>query len=186
LAYIIGLALGDGNLSNPNDRAVRLRISCDLKYPYLIKKIKNSLKQAFPDNHVNTVSRKQKCLDVSIYSNRLEKLLGWKAKRGSKFVQKVQVPKWIFGSKTFMVRCLCGLIETDGSVYTDRGYKMVFFTSVIPELAQNYYNMVIALGFKPKMYKVYPVSKYNNQPRYNVRLSRNVQEFLNLVKPDKK
>jgi len=32
-AYIVGLALGDGNLSNPNGRAVRLRITCDKKYP---------------------------------------------------------------------------------------------------------------------------------------------------------
>ena len=32
-AYVIGLALGDGNLSKPGPRAVRLRISCDNKYP---------------------------------------------------------------------------------------------------------------------------------------------------------
>jgi DNA-binding transcriptional regulator WhiA len=37
-SYIIGLALGDGNLSNPNGRALRLRISCDKKYPFLYKK----------------------------------------------------------------------------------------------------------------------------------------------------
>jgi hypothetical protein len=28
-AYVIGLAIGDGNLSNPSGRAVRLRITCD-------------------------------------------------------------------------------------------------------------------------------------------------------------
>lgn len=31
LAYVIGIAFGDGNLSNPNGRAVRLRVSCDKK-----------------------------------------------------------------------------------------------------------------------------------------------------------
>jgi hypothetical protein len=36
-AYVLGLAIGDGNLSNPNGRAVRLRITCDTKYPILIK-----------------------------------------------------------------------------------------------------------------------------------------------------
>ena len=40
LAYIIGIALGDGNLSNPNKRAVRLRITCDTGYPGLIENIK--------------------------------------------------------------------------------------------------------------------------------------------------
>ena len=34
-AYVIGLALGDGNLSNPNGKATRLRITCDKKYPFL-------------------------------------------------------------------------------------------------------------------------------------------------------
>jgi hypothetical protein len=34
--YVIGLAIGDGNLSNPNGRAVRLRIACDTKFPALI------------------------------------------------------------------------------------------------------------------------------------------------------
>lgn len=33
LSYIVGVALGDGNLSNPNGRALRLRITCDEKYP---------------------------------------------------------------------------------------------------------------------------------------------------------
>src|SRR3989338_9217420 len=38
-AYVVGLSLGDGNLSNPNGRAVRLRITCDKKYPNLIQNI---------------------------------------------------------------------------------------------------------------------------------------------------
>jgi len=42
-AYLIGVALGDGNLSNPNGRAVRLRITCDTKYPALIAKIRGAL-----------------------------------------------------------------------------------------------------------------------------------------------
>jgi hypothetical protein len=37
-AYVIGLAIGDGNLSNPNGRAIRLRISCDTNYPHLLEK----------------------------------------------------------------------------------------------------------------------------------------------------
>jgi hypothetical protein len=47
-AYVIGLAIGDGNLSNPNGRAVRLRITCDTKYPALIDKISTALKQLLP------------------------------------------------------------------------------------------------------------------------------------------
>lgn len=35
-AYVIGVAIGDGNLSNPNGRAVRLRVTWDTKYPALL------------------------------------------------------------------------------------------------------------------------------------------------------
>jgi hypothetical protein len=44
---------------------------------------------------VSIVDRDSGCLDVSVYSNHLEKLLGWKAKEGSKFSQKVSIPNWI-------------------------------------------------------------------------------------------
>ena len=47
-AYVVGLAIGDGNLSNPNGRAVRLRITCDTKYPALIARIRSALERLLP------------------------------------------------------------------------------------------------------------------------------------------
>jgi DNA-binding transcriptional regulator WhiA len=188
-AYVIGLALGDGNLSNPGGRATRLRITCDKKYPFLIKKICKSLEKLFPENKVNIVDRDKGCVDVSIYLNHFEKLLGWKAKNGSKFVQKVSVPNWIKENKKYSINCLRGLIETDGAIYNDRGYKMMIFTSIIPDLAEDFYNMVIFLGFKPHIYKIKPKKtikyNYNQQDVYHIRLSKNVSKFLELVRPEK-
>ena len=134
-SYITGVAIGDGNLSNPNGRATRLRVTCDNSYPELKKRIADSLDLLFPDNKISFIQRKG-CVDVSVYSNHLEKLLGWKANNGPKYEQKVSVPKWIKNKKVYTTRCLKGLIETDGSIYYDRGYKMVIFTTVIPELAK--------------------------------------------------
>ena len=188
-AYVIGLALGDGNLSNHSGRAMRLRISCDKKYPFLNKKIFNSLELLFPDNRVNIIDRASTYLNISIYSNQLEKLLGWKAKGGSKFLQKVSVPDWIKEDIKYKINCLRGLIETDGSIYLDRGYKMVIFKSIIPNLTQDFYNMVVSLDFKPHLYtikpKKTPLYQFNSQIAYQVRLSKNVAEFLELVKPEK-
>lgn len=48
LSYIIGIAIGDGNLSNPNGRAVRLRVSCDEKYPLIIKEIIHEIHVILP------------------------------------------------------------------------------------------------------------------------------------------
>lgn len=42
-SYIVGLAIGYGNLSNPNGRATRLSITCDKKYPKFIGHISDSL-----------------------------------------------------------------------------------------------------------------------------------------------
>ncbi len=186
-AYIIGLALGDGNLSNQNGRATRLRITCDKKYPLLYKKIFDSLVLLLPDNKVGIVQRGRRYLDVSVYSNHLEDLLGWKAKNGSKFLQKASIPKWIKENNTYKINCLRGLIETDGSIYNDRGYKMVIFKSIIPNLTQDFYTMMVDLGFNPHIYKITPPRNtiYNQQVAYHVRLSKSVAEFLELVKPEK-
>jgi hypothetical protein len=54
-AYVIGVAIGDGNLSSPNGRAVRLRITCDTKYPVLIAKIRSALETLLPRNKVSVV-----------------------------------------------------------------------------------------------------------------------------------
>jgi ribosomal protein L39E len=189
-SYVIGIAIGDGNLSNPNGRATRLRITCDRKYPFLIKKIIDSLQSLFPQNKVSVVLRKDGCLDVSIYSNRLEKLFGWKAKEGSKFKQNVPIPAWINNNKKYKINCLRGLIETDGTIYRDRGYETMMFRTIIPKLANDFYNAVISLGFKPNIYKLeekIEKNKYNLKQKtiYNIRLSKNVKSFLDLIKTEK-
>ena len=63
-------------------------------------------------------------------SNQLEELLGWDACKGPKYLQNVSVPEWIKTKKEYYTSCLRGLIETDGSIYSDRGYKMVNFVRV--------------------------------------------------------
>jgi len=143
------------------------------------------LQKAFPNNKVSTVIRKEKCEDISCFSNRFETLLGWKAKCGSKFIQRARVPKWVLSRKVYIIPCVRGLLETDGSVYLDRGYKAVFFTSIIPELADDFYEMSLRLGFDFNRYDFLPKTKYNSKRRYNLRLSKNVDKFLEIVKPEK-
>lgn len=77
-AYIVSIALGDGNLSCPNGRATRLRITCDLRYPVLMSEIEEKLQELFPANKVSRIHRKDNCTDISVYSNQLNELLPWK------------------------------------------------------------------------------------------------------------
>jgi len=177
LAYVIGLALGDGNLSNPNGRAVRLRITCDTRYKNLIKRACLAIKKLLPENKVSIIKRAKTFCDISCYSNRWEDWLGWKAKQGSKYKQKVSIPTWIIENKTYSIHCLRGLLETDGSIYIDRGYKMVNFVTIIPTLADDVMRIIKTIGFNAKIYKI----KSLHKDRYNIRLSKDVDCFLKVV-----
>jgi DNA-binding transcriptional regulator WhiA len=178
LAYIIGVAIGDGNLSNPNGRAVRLRITCDKKYPKLIEHIKSSLRIIFPQNKVSEVARKDSCIDISCYSNKLEDLLRWKVGSGPKEKQNISLPQWILNNKTYSIESVRGLIQTDGSIYKDRGYLMVNFTTIIERLALDYFHVLQTLGYNPQIRKVV----HNNQTKYIVRLSKDVEKFIKEIK----
>jgi len=187
-AYIIGLSIGDGNLSNQSGTATKLRISCDDKYPNLRNKIVTSLQSLLPKNKVGIVKRKGNCTDVYVHSNHLEPLLGWKARQGSKFSQNVTTPKWIRENDEYKIAYIRGLIETDGCIYHDRGYLMVMFTTIIKDLALEAHEIINSLGFGSKFYAVNQKSNkynFNRQNLYHVRLSKNVQSFLDLVKPNK-
>jgi len=181
-AYVIGLAIGDGNLSNPNGRATRLRITCDTKYPALIAKIQSALQRLLPRNKVSLVRGNGNYVNVSVYSNLLEPLLGWRAAGGSKRSQCVRVPAWICENKILSIHCLRGLIETDGAVYHDRGYPMVIFSTVILELGTQIDQLIQGLGFRCRFYAARR-SASEAPYKYQVRLSRDVVSFLELVQP---
>lgn len=188
-AYVVGLALGDGNLSNPNGRCTRLRITCDLKYPFLVDKIQAALQRLFPKSVVSIVSTPQRAVNVSCYSNSLELLLGWSARGGSKLNQGVRIPSWVYTNREYEIACLRGLIETDGSVYTDRGYQMVMFVSVIEGLARDCFRLFQDLGFLPRFYtlkNLHSTYGYDYKRLYHVRLAKDTARFLALVQPDKR
>lgn len=176
LAYIIGVALGDGNLSNPNGRAVRLRITCDLKYPKLIQKMCRAIKRLLPNNKVSIISKPTFC-NISCYSNKWENLLGWQALEGPKHKQKVSIPKWVMDDVQYAIPCLRGLLETDGSIYIDRGYKMANFVTIIRPLADNVMDIIARLGFKANIYTINTTPK----TRYTIRVSKNIEEFIKVV-----
>lgn len=176
-AYIIGVALGDGNLSNPNGRSVRLRITCDTKYPDLIFRIQSSLQSLLPNNKVSLVHRTPQCVDISCYSKEFERILGWKADYGSKFAQKARVPAWIFTDSNYVKACLKGLIETDGSIFMDRGYTHVNFTTTIPELAEDVNKLFGVISYTYSVQRVVPKS-LNSRPKYVFRVCKRSREFI--------
>jgi len=184
-AYVIGVSIGDGNLSNPNKRAVRLRITCDLKYPQIIKNIIKALEKTFPNNKINIVNGGKNYINISCYSNKLEKILGWKHDKGSKFKQNVRVPKWIFNKKIWIRNCLRGLIETDGSIYKDRNYTYVNFTTIIKNLSLDVEKMLVKLNYKHST-QIVSEKTGNKKTKYVIRVCKNSQKFIKELKLEKK
>ncbi len=176
-AYIIGIALGDGNLSNPNGRAVRLRVTCDKKYPMLIEHVIKALRLLLPRNRVNTVNRRG-CVDVSVYSNALTELLGWQWDKGPKDSQNVGVPSWIKEDSNYLKECLRGLLQTDGSLYNDRGYVMINFVNTGTVLANDVFSMIQTLGYSPNMQKL---KQGNGKIKHTIRLAKNAPQFIQTI-----
>ena len=177
LAYIIGVALGDGNLSNPNGRATRLRVTCDAKYPMLANCIVSTLKEIFPKNKVSMVytPKKDSYFNISVYSNKLNEYMPWKVGCGSKLFQHARVPLWIRTHKRYSKPCLRGLLQTDGSIYKDRGYLMINFTNHVKELADDVSYMLELNGFHPTLSKT--LTKNGGQ-KYCVRIARDSDKLI--------
>ena len=178
-AYIVGVALGDGNLSNPNGRAIRLRISCDTKYPKIGEEIQKALTLLFPKNKVSIAYlNPPTSYNISVYSNTLKDLLPWKVGEGSKAKQVAHVPNWILENVTYSIECLRGLIQTDGCIYNDRGYKMINFVNYTSVLVKDVQHMLNKLGFKSS----YSAIKLDEKRyRYSIRVTQNVESLIKLL-----
>lgn len=119
-----------------------------------------------------SVLNKKTCSDISIYSNSLPQLLKWKV--GSKYSQKVSIPEWIKKNKIYTKECLKGLLQTDGSIYNDRGYKMINFVNTVPNLSYDVFKLISTLGYKPNLYKI---SQKNGKIKHTIRLSKNTEKI---------
>lgn len=172
-AYVIGAALGDGNLSNPNGRAVRLRITCDKKYPKLADYIRSQIQKLMPENKVSVVNRTG-CVDISCYSNHWEEVLGWRADGGSKFKQGAGIPQWVKDSPIYSRECLRGLFQTDGCLYKDRGYMMLSFTNTIRTLVDDVEKMLIAFGYHSSMRRIL----FRGKENFTLRVSKDVAALV--------
>ena len=172
------MALGDGNLSNPNGRAIRLRISCFSGYPEIANEITETIQALLPCNKISRVKKQGRCFDISVYSNKLGEWMPWETNEGSKIAQNAHVPDWILANLKFSKACLRGLIQTDGCVYTDRGYPMVNFTNNIEQLALDVRKIMEDLGFRPNYSRIL---NDNKNFKYTVRISRNAKKFTRIL-----
>ena len=141
-----------------------------------------ALEFLLPKNKVSIVTRRNEaCFDISVYSNRLDEWMPWKVGMGSKATQGASVPAWILLNPMFISPCLKGLIQTDGCIYTDRGYKMINFVNNSLPLAEAVRNMLQTLDFNPR-FNTLPLAY--GATKYTVKVARGdeVERLINTLK----
>jgi hypothetical protein len=152
LAEFIGLMLGDGGISRfqlnvtlhrYNDHEYGIFV-CDLieKLFSVRPSVIDSRKFLANDYRVSRVNMVRYCV----------KELG--LVKGDKIRQKIDIPNWVKGNKKYLVSCIRGLFDTDGSVYwhkyrvrgKDYKYKKISFTSASFPLLNSVHESLLKIG----------------------------------------
>jgi intein-encoded DNA endonuclease-like protein len=124
-AYVLGLYLGDGDISKVN-YTYRIRIVQDSKYPNILRSIEESLQQLLPNNKVQC--KKHYLFNshiLSAYSQHIPEMFPQHG-LGRKHTRKIELEDW---QQTivdeFPIEFLRGLYHSDGSrsVVRNKGSK---------------------------------------------------------------
>jgi hypothetical protein len=109
-AYLLGVAMGDGNLSKVRN-TLRLRLYCKTKHSDLLLKWKHACEEVTGNKVSYRQTWAESCREISVYSNMFEDFI-WKP--GSpKHLQGLNIPLWII-QNNWVHHFLTGLFEADG------------------------------------------------------------------------
>jgi hypothetical protein len=118
---LLGLYLGDGCLSQ-HPRAVRLRITLDVKYPRIVRETQELVQRCLPANRVDVDAKGTtgSCVNVSAYSLHWPCLLPQHGP-GKKHERRIDLEPWQW---TLLEQApwafLRGCIRSDGCVFVNR------------------------------------------------------------------
>jgi hypothetical protein len=131
--YLLGLYLGDGNISKPTaHRVYRLRVALDQKYPGIIQSCVEALEILLPDNQVGVVPATG-CVTVSCYYNHWPALFPQHG-AGPKHLREIVLTDWQQAfAERYPLELLRGLYHSDGSrsrnVVNGKDYPRYLFSN---------------------------------------------------------
>lgn len=159
LAEFVGILLGDGGISQ---RQVTVSLNSETEQEYiqfvvsLIKKLFHVPVSIYPD-------RQYKAVDIVVSRTKLVhycvERLGLKI--GDKVRQQVDIPRWVKNNPQYLLACLRGLVDTDGSVFSHRyrvngklySYKKMAFSNSSRALLESVYESFQKIGLSPRFTK---------------------------------
>lgn len=150
LAVLIGLILGDGHIE-VFPRTEILTISLNTKYPDLVTHTTTLVQQIFNKKPNPAKIKNVNCIRISLYEKDISKRLGIIS--GNRSKDTLGVPLWIFEQKKFIIGCLKGLFEAEGSlsIHLRTSTYNFQFRNNSPVLLKNVKDSLIKLGFHPEI-----------------------------------
>jgi len=114
LAELIGIVLGDGGITDYQIR-ITLNRNTDKEYGIFVR---NLIKELFGLPSKIIFSKNSLAFDIAVYSKSLvEFLVSLGLIKGNKVKNRIDIPRWIKEKRLLSLRCLRGLMDTDGSFY---------------------------------------------------------------------
>jgi len=142
LAEFIGIMLGDGHLT-----PTQVTITLGKKDEY-VDHVTHLIRRIFGITPRVIVSSKR---DTVVYFGSA-KIVRWLLEMGlafNKVKAQVDIPRWVFSKKEYIVRTLRGLYDTDGSIYRLRfGVQLSITNRSIP-LLRSTRNMLCEFKYSP-------------------------------------
>jgi len=177
MAEMIGIILGDGSLSK---NSLRICLNADEKeYIYYVSQLMEELfkKESSSYQQKNTKSYYLRICSMSLVKALISKGL----KVGNKVKNNIGVPLWIKNNKKYIIACLRGLFDTDGSIYKHetKGYIYIHlnFRSYSINLLNDFKEMCDGMNII--------TNKYQDRHVVDILKRNEVKKFINLIKPMK-
>jgi len=185
LAEFYGAMLGDGNShrtkyyeSRNKKRGVYvIRITGDsrLDKKYHLEYLKPMIEELFNVKVRVRIYTNKNVMFIEAHGIKLVEFLEKKGfPPGNKIKNQLEIPRWIKNNKKYLISCIRGLYDTDGSVYklTNQNSHQICFTNVNKVLMNDVRNSLLRLGIN--------CSKISNKDIYITKKSE-LRKFLKLI-----
>lgn len=149
LAFLIGLILGDGNISKfPRTECLRIALGTDK--PALWKYTVKVAGSVFHKKPAVFKRRESACMTITIYQKSLGKRLG--VPLGARKLLPIKLPRWIWNNQRFLISCLKGLFEAEGSfsIHKRTCTYNLSFSNLNVSLLDEVERALVQLGFHPE------------------------------------
>jgi hypothetical protein len=172
-AELIGIILGDGHLSKKINNC--LCITLHNEEQELISHTTQLCKNVIDKEPRKYNLKGSKAVQLKINSKEVvEELLELGLKTGNKVDNQVNTPHWVKDEEKYQKACLRGLIDTDGSIYTQSTDKrtIIQFKNRSQPLLRDFKEMCKNLGIEPSN-----AGKFSVQVAAQIEVSRFIEKI---------